>query len=459
MTEVSAGRLTILHSNDIHGRLAGLAQIASLVQGAKADNPDVLYFDAGDPEETNVPLSSLTKGVAMHRLLSVAGCDAAAVGNGGLLRYSHTILQKYAEAVSYPIFLANLVMPDGSSIAGTQPCGIIERAGCKLGVIGLTDPYTVYSSMFGLTSLELVPLVQGLARELRAQGADLIVVLSHLGWQHKEPREFNDLALAQALQDDIDLIIGAHTHHLLPEGEQVGRVWVAQTGYFAEHLGQIELERRADGWRVASCRVFPVPPETPPFAALVALQHELEADLEQELAQPLCQLTADFSYSPTGPSDLGYLVAEASRHYWQADAGLSLGGVGFSQPYAAGALTRGMLKRDITTAANPAMCTLTGAQLLELLERGQSPEYAEKTDLRGKRARGWLHLSGLAPEQIRPDQLYRVAATDGELDSEMGYLPESWKVKVQYHTDVILNEVLERYLLAQQVVAPQGVKA
>ncbi len=70
-------RLTILHTNDMHGRLDGMARVATLVQAAKRADPDVLYFDAGDIEETNAPLSSLTKGVAMHRLMNVAGCDAA----------------------------------------------------------------------------------------------------------------------------------------------------------------------------------------------------------------------------------------------------------------------------------------------------------------------------------------------------------------------------------------------
>src|SRR3954469_19895048 len=70
-------KFIILHSNDIHGRIEGLARIATLVEQIRAENVDipVLYFDAGDSEETSTRLSNLTKGVAMHRLLTVAGCD------------------------------------------------------------------------------------------------------------------------------------------------------------------------------------------------------------------------------------------------------------------------------------------------------------------------------------------------------------------------------------------------
>ena len=435
-----------------------MARIATLVQEAKKRDPNVLYVDAGDIEETNTPLSSLTKGVAMHRLMNAAGCDAAAVGNGGLLRYSQSILQAYAQAAGYPIFLANLVQAGGAAIPGVRPSGLLERGGCRLGFIGLTDPYNSYTTMFGLTSLELAPLVRRLAADLRAQGADLIVVLSHLGWQHRQPREYNDLALAQALQDDIDLMIGAHTHHLLPSGEQVGRVWVAQTGCYAEHLGQIELEGDQNGWRVVSCRVHAVKPDTPPLPEFVALQARLEHELEQEMSVPLCELPTGLAYHPTQPCAAGHTAAEALRHYWQAEVGLALSGVGFTRGFEAGPLTRGTLRREVTSAANPGVCLLSGQQLLEVLGRGQSAEYTEKDDLRGKRQRGWLHLSGLNPEHLEPQRLYRVAGTDGELDPDMHYLPEHWHTAVQYHPDVVLAEVLEKYFVdsAGADARPQG---
>lgn len=109
-------RFTILHTNDIHGRIEGLARVATLVERIRAERPDerVLYFDLGDVEEASVRLSSLTKGVAMHRLLSAAGCDAAAVGNGGPMRYGPQVLPDYAAVARYPLVVANLRLPEGS---------------------------------------------------------------------------------------------------------------------------------------------------------------------------------------------------------------------------------------------------------------------------------------------------------------------------------------------------------
>ena len=101
-------RLTLLHSNDIHGRQDRIGQIATLVRREKATaDHQVIYLDAGDVEDTSNRLSSMTKGSAMHRLLSHAGCDAATVGNGGWQRYGPQILAEHARAATYPLLLAN----------------------------------------------------------------------------------------------------------------------------------------------------------------------------------------------------------------------------------------------------------------------------------------------------------------------------------------------------------------
>src|SRR5262249_42418560 len=100
-------RLTILHTNDLHGREDRIAQIATLVkrERATADHP-VLYLDGGDVEENSVRLSSLTKGVAMHRLLSLTTCDVAAVGNGCWIRYGPQAVSEHARLSSYPQVVA-----------------------------------------------------------------------------------------------------------------------------------------------------------------------------------------------------------------------------------------------------------------------------------------------------------------------------------------------------------------
>ncbi len=108
-------RLVLLHTNDVHGRIDALARAATLVERIRAEeDAPVLYLDAGDVEETTVRVSSLTKGAAMHCILSAAGCDVATVGNAAWLRYGPQVLAEHAAAADYPLLLANLWPVEGS---------------------------------------------------------------------------------------------------------------------------------------------------------------------------------------------------------------------------------------------------------------------------------------------------------------------------------------------------------
>ncbi len=196
--------LIILHTNDIHGRVEGLARIATLVDQVRAENPGVpvLYFDLGDCEDTSSRLSNLTKGTAMHRLLSVAGCDAAAVGNAAWLRYGPQVLGEHAEASAYPLLLGNLRMPDGTLLPGVQPTALLNLGVLRLGLIGVTAEMADWAKFFDIHAQPALPLIRELAAALRQNGADVVILLSHMGLE-------TDRELAAGLQEDVTLILGA----------------------------------------------------------------------------------------------------------------------------------------------------------------------------------------------------------------------------------------------------------
>ncbi|HBM97309.1 TPA: hypothetical protein DD394_07460, partial [bacterium UBP9_UBA11836] len=85
-------------------------------------------------------------------------------------------------------------------------------------------------------------------------GADLVVVLSHIGYE-------NDLKLANKVPG-IDLIVGGHSHTVLPEGQMVGKTLVTQAGFAAKYLGEIKLnlEGQPGHWRLveAKSKLIPV---------------------------------------------------------------------------------------------------------------------------------------------------------------------------------------------------------
>jgi len=412
-------RLTILHTNDIHGRYERLAQIATLVarERERADHT-VLYFDGGDVEETSVRLSSLTKGLAPHRLLRVAGCDVTTAGNGTWLRYGPQAVGEHARASGLPVLLANLVPIDGvrESI----------RLG-DVGVFGLTDPFRNFFSDsvdFGVTPLDELEVAHRLARDLRDGGAQLVVFLSHLGFDR-------DRELAAELQGEVDLIVGAHSHHLLPHGERVDDVFIAQAGEYGEHLGRVEI----DGDTIEAT-VEAVPEDTPPHPAVIAETEAIEAELADFLSHELAVLDA--------PLD-GTGLAELFRRRARADVGLIIEGGALDEPIPPGPLTRGVLWERCYSSANPAVTRMTGEQLRHVLDAGSHPDYAsaKPRPLRG-RERGPLCVSGVnEPDTARE---YVVAATDFELERFGDLVPPDWKLDVQYEFPTILREAIEEEL-------------
>jgi 2',3'-cyclic-nucleotide 2'-phosphodiesterase (5'-nucleotidase family) len=417
-------RVTILHTNDIHGRVEGLARVATLVERIREETPHrVIYVDAGDVEETTTRLSNLTKGVAMHRLLSAAGCEVSVVGNAVWLRYGPQVIADQARVASYPLLLANL-----SPVDGVQPTALIDG----VGFVGVTDPFHSFleTGVYGIDVTDEVEAVRRGARELREQGAELVVCLSHLGYAIDEAYSSAlDPELAERVQGEVDLVIGAHTHHLLPDGERVGSVTIAQAGCFAEHLGRIDV---IDGEiRVSMLDVGADVPEHPAVLAAIAAA---EADLDASLDEVIADLEA--------PLD-GQWIAEMLRERMDAEVGLATSAVVLDEPLPPGPLRRRELWEVCHSTANPARVELTGAQLAHMIERGNDAQFQQTTDnpLRG-RPRGPLHVAGI-DSAVDPERTYVVAATDYELERYGRLVEDDWQLSIRYDFPTIIREAVE----------------
>jgi 2',3'-cyclic-nucleotide 2'-phosphodiesterase (5'-nucleotidase family) len=452
-TPARSRRCIILHSNDIHGRIEGLARIATLVARTRAEHPDlrVLYFDLGDVEEPSARLSSLTKGVAMYRLLSAAGCDAAAIGNGGLPRYGPQVLPEYAAVARYPLVVANLRLPDGRPLPGAQPTATLDLGTLRLGLVGLTATLEGLYAPFGVCTPPELPLVRELAADLRRDGAGAVLLLSHMGLP-------DDRRLAAGLQDTVTAIIGAHTHDLLPEGEWVGRVLIAQAGQYAEHLGRLDLLWDGDRLVVERASVLPVTEAIPPAEPVLAEARAIEAEVARSLDEVVGELAEPLDFATDRECGVANLAADVLRARMGAELAVVAAGQAFTGPLPAGPLRRGTLWDVCTSSANPGIATLSGAQLTALVARGLDPAFATERPhvLRGQ-ARGLLHLSGASVragrllvdgQPVELEQAYRVAGTDWELDTFGGYADPSWGLRPTYEVPTIMREAIEAYLAA-----------
>jgi len=443
--------LIILHTNDIHGRVDKLARIATLIERTRSENPDtpILYFDTGDIEERSIPLSNLTKGVAMYRLLSTIGCDAVTVGNAGIPTYGYQMLEDYTRAAHYPLVLANLCISTGEPVPGVQPTALLNVHGVQLGLIGVTAELDSLYSDFGLHAPPVLPLVQVLAAELRQNGANAVILLSHLGLD-------TDRILATELEHHVDLIIGAHSHHLLSQGERVGNIPIVQAGVYGEYLGRVDALWDKGQFIVQHIRVLPVEETIQPAASVLDEVARIEAEIAHYLDEIVGELAEALDFATDRECGVANLMADMLRDHMGADVAVITTGAAFNGPLPAGPLQRKTLWNVCNSPGNPGIVTMAGSQLTEVIRCGLDPDFARDCPrpLRGQ-ARGLIHLSeaclrngelliGDTPIETRGQ--YKFAGSDWELDPFGGYVDRSWELHPRFDVPIILREALEFYL-------------
>jgi 5'-nucleotidase len=253
--------LTILHTNDVHSyidpfpadhhrnaNMGGVARRAALIETIRKENPNVLLLDAGDIFQ-GTPYFNYYGGELEFKLMSMMQYDASTIGNhdfdNGVEGLHAQMPHAKFEFISANYDFKNTVM-DGF----VKPYKIFNKNGIKVGVFGLGIELDglVDKGMYKETVYNNpVETAQDMVRILKKeQKCDLVVCLSHLGYKYRdEPNKICDLKLAELTQD-IDLIIGGHTHTFLDKPTVVKNlsgkeVLVNQVGCYGINLGRIDF--------------------------------------------------------------------------------------------------------------------------------------------------------------------------------------------------------------------------
>lgn len=438
--------LEILHWNDIHGRWEALARLSARARAIRADaDHSVLLLDGGDVEEGSIRLSALSKGVAGWRLLAAANVDAAAVGNGGFLRYGPDMLPEYARALRSPPLVCDVDL-DGSAPVGAARSRTVTAGSLKVGVIGATDYYPQYDE-FGLVERGRVTAVRAEANLLREEGADVVVLLSHCGLDA-------DKALSWALRHKVDLIVGGHSHDVLDSGDFDHGIPIVQAGCYGERLGRVTLEISDGGVEVVDVRHEVAADDWPADSAVLDELGACERDLEAWLAEPLAVLAEPVPWQELNDSPVARLVVEALLASHPGDVGVLIAGH-CTAGLPAGTVTRGDIWEAISSPGNAATASVAGDLLRAMIVKGVSKEYATTVPrtFRG-RPYGVLHLVGaeirdgevyVGETAVDDQRVYRVTGSDLEL-STYGLIVADEPDDLVVHTPVILPELLERHL-------------
>ncbi|MFN0246607.1 MAG: bifunctional metallophosphatase/5'-nucleotidase [Kofleriaceae bacterium] len=279
-------RLTFVHTSDIHSRLfpynmipnsfdrndglqvgpfGGIARIATLVKRIRASANRSLWLDSGDCFQ-GAPVFNLFKGEAEIRALSLAGMDAAAVGNHEFDLGAKNLFDKLDNWATYPMLAANYlwddpppgaVNADGRSLRDVvPPFAMFDVKGLKVSVIGMGNTSTISSIYEGGNSLGFRPLddEEALAQWVRILRpvSDLIVVVSHLGLDEDEnltASQVNDpnQEFSNEVLSGVDLILGGHLHivtdppKLIPNDEKGNNTLLVHSGAFAKFVGRLDV--------------------------------------------------------------------------------------------------------------------------------------------------------------------------------------------------------------------------
>jgi 5'-nucleotidase len=254
-------KITILHTNDVHSHIdpfgpdddrnankGGVARRASLIESIRTENPNTLLLDAGDIFQ-GTPYFNYYGGELEFKLMSMLKYDAATIGNhdfdngiGGL--YAQLPQAKF-DFISANYDFSNTVMD-----THVKPYKIFVKDDIKIGVFGLgvkLDGLVVKNNYKETKYLDPIEIAQDMSKILKEeQYCDLVICLSHIGYDYKKnPEIVSDLKLARATKD-IDLIIGGHTHTFLRkptiEKNMEGKnVLVNQVGCYGLYLGKIDF--------------------------------------------------------------------------------------------------------------------------------------------------------------------------------------------------------------------------
>ena len=377
LDDVAEGTIVILHTNDVHGAIAGYAKAAALKAAYKEAGAEVLLLDAGDFIQGD-PTVSVSQGKTAVELMNLAGYDAATIGNHEF-DYGYANFQEIAKDAKFPIVSANVMLDGKVESAHTI---LTTESGKKIGVFGLTTPETATKAhpakIKGVTfaaGQDMFDIAQKEVDALKAEKCDYIVCLGHLGIDDESEgnRSFDLLEKVEG----IDVFIDGHSHSTLEEVKEA-----------ADGL-QLKTSLTSTGTKLANIGVVTIAPDGKISLENVATEGlEEDSAIAKRAAEIQKQIDDDYGAAfaktetvlngekdpgnRTEETNLGDLITDAlvwgaEKNGESVDAAITNGG-GIRAAINEGDIT----KKDVNTVLpfgnTLSIVKVTGAELLEALE-------------------------------------------------------------------------------------------
>jgi 5'-nucleotidase len=326
--------LRVIGTNDFHGGLearpnatgtmwGGAVALAGAIRRARDEcAPPACYsilVDAGDEFQGQAP-STIARGKPVSEIFNALGYDAAAMGNHDLDWSSDTLRLRMAEQ-HYPVLSANLI-GRGRSVDWIKPTAIIRRGPFVIGVIGImtleANTAIMAKNIAGLRFVDPVPIVDSLAADLRAHGANVVIVLAHAGGRCDATGEAGChgeiLEIARRLTRKIDAIIAGHSHELL--NTNVNGIPITGARTAGQAIDVIDLSLGAGVVRRDVRLVFG--DSLPRDTSIARMVSAAIAAAGPRLNEPIATIAEDL-HRTTGEYSLANLVVDGMRAAGRAD--------------------------------------------------------------------------------------------------------------------------------------------
>jgi len=434
-----------------YGRVGGLDRLATLVRAIRAERPEnTLFLDGGDTWQGSYTSLASTGG-DMVEVMNVLGPDAMTAH--WEFTYGTDRVKELVDQLSFP-FLAGNVRDTEWDEEVFEATATFERGGVKIAVIGQAFPYTPVANPRYLIPTWSFGIQESLIAErvaaARADGAELVVLLSHNGFDV-------DRKLA-ARVDGIDVILTGHTHDALPAAVTVNKTLLIASGSHGKFLSRLDLEIKDGAVADYRYRLIPILTDAiAPDPEIAALVEKIRAPHAAELSRVLGQSESLLYRRGNFNGTFDDLICQALLQERDAQIALSPGfRWGATLLPGQDITVEDVYNQTAITYANTYRNEFTGTFLKEVLEDvadnlfNPDPYYQQGGDMVRVGGIGYTIDIGKPIGQRISD--LTLLADGSRIEAEKNYVVAGW-ASVNEGTDgPPVYDLVSRYIEAQKVI-------
>lgn len=324
-------KLTILHSNDLHGDflaerideklIGGVSMLSGYVGKVRAEEQNTIYCIAGDMFRGSV-IDSEFRGISTIEIMNMLSPDVVTIGNHEI-DYGIAHLLFLEKCAKFPIINANMHITTNNARL-FKPHHIIEIDGMKILFIGiLTETVLSMAKKEALIGSlvdihDAVTEVERICNAYHSADIDCTVLLTHIGFEE-------DKLLAARLDPSlgIDIIIGGHSHTYLEQPERVNGILIAQAGTGTDQIGRFDLEidTKSGSVRSFAWKSIPITDEhCPRDSALETILDPYKLEAEKKYGRVVTRLKRRLTHpSWYQETELGGLLADILQESLRLD--------------------------------------------------------------------------------------------------------------------------------------------